>query len=309
MNISFSPTRKQYRVNGSTESPFARPQHRLHNLFTPVLDLVTSPVRSKKEKIKLDNKLLLSATISKELGLSTPTLNSVQSRVKKRLGAGGRALFSSSASSPRPRKQDPENEPGCSRRKVHFERDEVTGDIVEHMHEPEIVLEQEDLDRAWLSRKDLRNCRYRAQETCHFYSLSRPDYQDAMLRLLVKSGAQPTEDFLQAEMEKHRDDFFDDEDDEDVNLIVNSEARGLEKRILNAMELPFHRHKRSIGIALDTQRRVLGLAQGNSFTNDKRARLIASQYSACTKYAATWARLVAVADAKVVELHSNQFVI
>lgn len=301
MYVSFSPPRKQYRGNSSIESAFDQPQqHRLHSIFTPVLDLVTSPsVRSKKEKVQIDKKLLLSAHIDKEF--------SVQSRVKKRLSAGGRALFSSSTSSLRPRKQTqaPREASDRSRRKVHFELDEVTGDILEHVHEPEIVLEQEDLDRAWLSRKELRNCRCRAQETCRFYSLSRPDYQDAMLRFLVKCGAQPTEQFLGAEMELYFEDDSD-ESDKDVGMIVGSEARGLEKRILNAMELPFHRHKHSIGVALDTQRRVLGLTTSNYFTNDKRARLIASQYSACAKYAETWARLVAVADAQAVGLQSNQ---
>ena len=107
--------------------------------------------------------------------------------------------------------------------------------------------------------------------------------------------------FLEEEMKKYRESCCED-DNEDIDLIVNSDARGLERRILNAMELPIHRHKRSVEVALDTQRRLENVKHCDFFDADKRTRLIASQYGKSAEYAAAWARQTAQADARAVEL-------
>ena len=300
MNINFSPPRKQNRWS----IQFALPQQtRLQNTRSPVLDFVTSPARScRKQEIEVGSQFTPSTSEhSDDPNRLSPVSLSVPSRMKKRLSAGGRQIISS-----RLRKHESGQALAAwACRKVHFKCDEVTGDIIEHIHETEIMLETEDLDRAWLSRKDLRSCRLRAHETCRFFLFSRPDYQDSMLRLLVQCGAHPTEAFLEEELQKHHQEFCEDSD-KDVNLIVGSEARGLEKRILNSMELPFHRHKRSIDAALDTQRRLTNLKHNEYFDTDKQTRLIASQYSKCTKYATIWARRVAQADAQAVTRQSDQ---
>lgn len=303
MNMSFGSTRRQNRGNTFLETPLAAPQHtRLQNILAPVLDLVKSPTRSSKGiKVEISPKKSPSLLAQKfnDLSFSDPGAFSVQLKMKRRLGAGRRRLLSSR---PRMQKSDCElDDKTC--RKVHFECEEVTGDVIEYIIEPEIVLGQEDLERAWFSRTDLRHCRLRAQETCRFYVLSRPDYQDAMLRLLVQCGAQSTDEFLNKEMKKHRESFGAG-DDEDINLIVDSEARGLEKRILNAMDLPFHRHKGSVEVALDTQRRLANVKHCD-FDTDKRTRLIASQYSKSAEYATAWARRTAEVDALAVRYESG----
>ena len=304
MNMPFGSTRSQNQANTILETPLAAPQHttRLQNILTPVLDLVKSPTRSSrgfKAKISPKKSPSLLAQKGNDLSSSDNGAFSLQSKMKRRMDAGRRLLLSS-----RPRMQESDcklDDMTC--RKVHFECEEVTGDVIEYIIEPEIVLVQEDLDRAWFSRSDLRRCRLRAQETCGFYLLSRPDYQDAILRLLVQCGAQSTDEFLNKEMEKHRE-LFGAGDDEDINLIVDSEARGLEKRILNAMDLPFHRHKRSVEVALDTQRRLVNVKHCD-FDTDKRTRLIASQYSKSAEYATSWARRTAEADAQAVRYKSD----
>jgi hypothetical protein len=73
---------------------------------------------------------------------------SVPSRMKERLSAGGRLLLSG-----RPRKQESDHELYSPFRKVHFECEELTGDVIEYVIEAEIFLEQEDLDRLGLAAK------------------------------------------------------------------------------------------------------------------------------------------------------------
>ena len=300
VNMYHSSIRKQNQGNTLLETPLVAPLHlRLQNILIPVIDFVASPTRSsRKIKTKISPKKLpaVLAQSSDDLNLSVPGAFSVPSKMKKRLGAGGRHIFSV-----RPRKQESAYELDSTCRKVHFECEEVTGDVLEYKIEPEVVLVQEDVESAWFSRKDLRQCRLRAQETCRFFLLSRPDYQDAMLRLLVKCGAQPIVGSLEEEMKKYRESCCED-DNEDIDLIVNSDARGLERRILNAMELPIHRHKRSVEVALDTQRRLENVKHCDFFDADKRTRLIASQYGKSAEYAAAWARQTAQADARAVEL-------
>jgi len=283
MNINVSPPRKAYGHAGTTAELFRNHQVRLQNILTPVIDaLAKSPLGSTPSKNKAADKVF--ATLTTHVHRNTLESPKLTLRVKK---LGG-ALFSS--------KRRLNQQEG---KRVHFACNKVTGGIAEAIYHSKIVLTDKDIERAWLSRKELRNCRFRAQETCRFYLESRPDYQDALLRLLVRCGATPTEEFVEEELLLH--DTYHDDEESDVSIIVGSEARGLEKRLLNNMDLPFHRHKFSIEAALGTQQRLLDLEEYNYFTADKRMRLIASQYGLCARYATTWARLIAVADAQEVE--------
>jgi hypothetical protein len=178
-------------------------------------------------------------------------------------------------------------------KKVRFLYDEF-GEIEEQEKLATIELTKEDIKNAWWTRRELRDCRERAQDTCRYFLRERPDFTKAAIRLLEICGAQRSD---RCKKQEGDSDTETDDDDEIVNIIIYGESRGLEKRIINALNVPYCRHKHSINRALDTQKRLREMEPG-FFTNDQKTRLIASQYGLNARYAAMWARLVAAGDEK-----------
>jgi hypothetical protein len=210
-----------------------------------------------------------------------------------------------------------------------------------------------DIKNTWWTRREIRRCRERAQDTCRYYLYNRPDYREAAIRILERCGAQKLGCDRPHELLRHSssrpssiapmvlrgavlgamddaNESADDapaastaavsttsDEDNDVRIVVDSDARGLEKRLLNAMDLPFVRHKRSIRVVLDLQARLRSLSRerrkGSSASShavactvDQQARLIASLYSKYCRYAAAWAIQIAKGDATTAE-NNTQF--
>ena len=150
----------------------------------------------------------------------------------------------------------------------------------------------------WWSKKELAEIKEAANELCRFFITERPSFKTAAIRLLMRCGAQKT---THGEI-LDTDSVFEDtefEEEEDVSTLVDSDTRGLEKRIIVSMLLPFHRHKRSINSVLDSQRRLWAI-DPTYFTEDQRVRLLATQYGLNAAYAAKWAHKIALGDARSV---------
>jgi hypothetical protein len=161
-------------------------------------------------------------------------------------------------------------------------------------------LTPEDRKKCWWTKKELIDVRRRAVDVCRFYLSSRPDYRQSAIRMMYRCGAErssPGSGINDAEIELAIMEDVGYDEDYDMCLMVNPDCRGLEKRLFNAMNLPFFRYKRSIAAVMSTQSRLKAL-DARFFSQSKKARLIASQYSANAKYAAVWAHKLATADAQ-----------
>jgi hypothetical protein len=153
-------------------------------------------------------------------------------------------------------------------------------------------LKDEDNISSWLSKTELLEIKKRAKQFCRPFLSKRPDYRSAVVRMLVRCGAQRTGEISEQEYSL---DHTESEEDEDLSTIVDGMHRGLEKRMISALNLPFHTHKRSICVVVDIQSRLRAIGP-SSFTADQKARLIATQYAVNAQYAKEWARKIAQGD-------------
>lgn len=160
-------------------------------------------------------------------------------------------------------------------------------------------LTKDDITNNWWTKKELAEIKETANELCRFYLTERPSYKNAAIRLLMRCGAQKTThgDVLDIVPVFDNTDF---EEEDDVSTLVDGDTRGLEKRMILSMLLPFHRHKRSINSVLDSQKRLWAI-DPTYFTNDQRMRLMATQYGLNAAYATKWAHKIALGDARGVQ--------
>lgn len=183
--------------------------------------------------------------------------------------------------------------------KVRFKTDE-NGNIFQAIAEVPTnhYLTRNDITKSWWTKKELAEIKETANELCRFYLMERPGYKTAAIRLLMRCGAQKTTHCNVADIVPvFQDTDFEEEDD--VSTLVDGDTRGLEKRMILSMSLPFHRHKRSINSLLDSQKRLLAI-DPTYFTLDQRVRLLATQYGVNAAYATKWAHKIALGDARTV---------
>jgi hypothetical protein len=184
--------------------------------------------------------------------------------------------------------------------RVRFKKDE-DGNIQQTFAEvpSHHYLTKEDIANNWWTKKELVEIKETANELCRFYLTERPGYKNAVVRLLMRCGAQRTThgDIFDIVSVFENTEF---EEEDDVSTLVDGDTRGLEKRMILSMLLPFHRHKRSINSLLDSQKRLWAI-DPTYFTNDQRARLIATQYGLNSAYATKWAHKIALGDARGVQ--------
>ena len=182
--------------------------------------------------------------------------------------------------------------------KVRFKTDK-NGNIKPKNAEvpPNHYLTKEDIANNWWTKTELAEIKETANKLCRVYLKERSDYKNAVIRLLMRCGAQSTtnNEFLDISTEFENIELEDEEND--VSTIVDGDTRGLEKRIILSMLLPFHRHKRSIHSLLDSQKRLWGI-DPSYFTNDQRVRLLATQYALNAAYATKWSHTIALGDAR-----------
>jgi hypothetical protein len=202
--------------------------------------------------------------------------------------------------------QDEELEPPFDRRKrrVSFQRDchaRITGKPMP-TRKKELTLYE--IKQTWWTRTELRKCRERAQETCRELLDTQIDYKLAMVRILRRCGAEHKPDI---EAYRYYHQIFDDQkngssatlsmikEERDLRRVIENvdTARGLEKRLLNAMDVPFHRHKRSVVGVMETQARM----REKECTFGETEQEIAARYRKHCQYAATWASIIAECDA------------
>jgi hypothetical protein len=184
-----------------------------------------------------------------------------------------------------------------------------------HNDENTMILSTEDVKNLWWSRRELAISRERAQETCRvILSSGNPDFRNAAMRLLDACGAQRYDDNVRSSSSSSSCSSSSSSiastisteqscdsttttttTEDDIAAVLEKDARalfvarGLEKRIVNALNLPFHRHKKSIYVVLDTQDRLETMRLG-SFTKEQKMNLIANQYSLNARFAVVWAR-------------------
>lgn len=182
-------------------------------------------------------------------------------------------------------------------RRVHFLIDENGNIVNEYATMPDIHhYSKKDLKHCWWSKKDLQMIREQVQEACHFYLTCRPEYKMAAFRMLDRCGAQKSGCSCELDPELSDGEF---NEEDDLSTLVDGGARGIEKRLINAMNLPFYRHKRCVSAVLNTQKRTRTLDQ-DILSAEQRVRLIALQYGLHSRYASVWARMIADGDANAV---------
>ena len=186
-------------------------------------------------------------------------------------------------------------------RRVRFASDTQGRVLAETMGSTKRELTLTEIKQTWWTRLELRKCRERAQDTCRFYMDCRPDYRAAAHRMLDRCGAQKTAAYSKLDDDGAANTIIYNASD-DLELLTNAASRGLEKRIINAMNLPFHRHKRSIHSTLEAQQRLRHMDRG-FFSSNQQSRLIASQYQQHARYAAVWAKVMASGDAAAAKRH------
>lgn len=158
-----------------------------------------------------------------------------------------------------------------------------------------------EMKKVWWSRTDLKRCRERAQEACRRIMTSCPEYKTRLVRMLDLCHAEHKINFAENMAKLDLDTSVEHETLEEICAAVVSDdgelTRGLEKRILNAMDVPFHRHRKSVQTVLAIQS-CLDQQNSKHLSFERRAMLIASQYQSSARYAVQWAQEIAMEDAK-----------
>lgn len=175
-------------------------------------------------------------------------------------------------------------------RHVRFQSDSLGADIVTELGPTKKLLDFKEIEATWYSRLELRQCRMRAQDTVRYFLECRPDFRQAAYRMLERCGARK-----HLLMEDNEDVIIGMSEEDDMQTLHSVESRGLEKRLINHMQLPYFRHKRSIQIVIDTQEKLRSTEIG-FFNVVQRTRVISSQYINANRYASCWARKFASYD-------------
>lgn len=181
--------------------------------------------------------------------------------------------------------------------RVRFRMDE-NGDILTDYitsHVPDDI-KCEDIQTSWWSKKELTEMKTRAKQYCRPFLYKRPDYRSAVIRMLLRCGTPRTGEIPKIDGYLEHSES---EEDEDLSTIVDGMHRGLEKRMISIMNLPFHFHKRSICVVLDIQSRLRAI-DPSCFTADQKSKMIATQYAVNARYAKEWARKIAEGDSSSV---------
>jgi hypothetical protein len=179
--------------------------------------------------------------------------------------------------------------------KVCFRTDENNDVVQEYANVPmDHYLTKEEIGTCWWTKKELLEIKEHANQICRFYMKERPKYKAAVLRTLERCGAHRTGNELDIITVF---DISESDEDDDISTLVDGDTRGLEKRMILSMILPFHRHKRSIHATLDTQKRLRAIDPAY-FTSNQRVRLLATQYGLNAGYATKWAHKIALGDAR-----------
>ena len=189
--------------------------------------------------------------------------------------------------------------PTRDRTRVRFKTDE-NGSIFQTIAETPSnhYLTRNDIANNWWTKKELVDIKEAANELCRFCLMERPAYKTAVIRLLMRCGAQKTTHGNIADIVSVFEDT-DFEEEDDVSTLVDGDTRGLEKRMILSLLLPFQRHKRSINSLLDSQKRLWAI-DPTYFTQEQRVRLLATQYGLNAAYATKWAHKIALGDARSV---------
>ena len=186
-------------------------------------------------------------------------------------------------------------------KRVHFHRNERGRIVVTALGPQKRELTAVETKKVWWSRNDLKRFRERAQEACRRIMNAELQYKSRLVYMLDHCGAEHKVDFDEGMAKLGLDRNLANETLEEMCAAIVSEdgelARGLEKRILNAMDVPFHRHRKSAQTVLAIQS-CLDQQNAKHLSNDRKAMLIASQYQISSQYAAVWAQEIAIEDAK-----------
>lgn len=187
-------------------------------------------------------------------------------------------------------------------RRVRFQRDKHSGRVIGSplpTQKKELTLYE--IKQTWWTRTELRKCRERAQDLCREILENDLDYKMAVVRVLSRCGAdhKPNieaypyyEQIFQGNSDEQNQSLVDEAEDLKKIIDCADTARGLEKRLLNVMEVPFYRHKRSVQAVLDTQSKMR--EKGYPFADMERE--IASRYRRHCKYATKFASMIAECD-------------
>jgi hypothetical protein len=131
--------------------------------------------------------------------------------------------------------------------KVRFQIDDNNNVKHEYADAPlDHFITRDDIATNWWTKQEMFAIKEQINKVCCKIISEQKDYKNALIRLLIRCGAQRTGELL------HFDSLFDNtesDEDDDVSTLVDGDTRGLEKRIILSMLLPFHRHKRSIHAA------------------------------------------------------------
>ena len=184
-------------------------------------------------------------------------------------------------------------EAGPDSKRVRFQVD-ANGEIDEDVSIrsfPKHKLTPDDIKVCWYNRKERKQLKADIPWECRDCVQNHPEYCRAAMK--VCAIASRTE--FASLLHDNRDALL---------VVVNGQARGLERYLFHRMNLPRKSCKTNVYAVLRTQKLIRELTTG-TYSDDAVASLIAEQYHVNAQYAIRWSRVLAEGDAMDARAYSD----
>lgn len=182
---------------------------------------------------------------------------------------------------------------GFGKKKVRFQLDENNDDLCEskgiQYYDACHDLTPEDISNAWWSREERRAMKTSVSEQCQNALWNQPKYRRAALRALSLTSYNILDMDVRSKFSEQN------MLEEDLQILVHGDVRGLERQLFARLQLPRRNSKVNIEAVLRTQELFHGIPDYN---DDEKIQLIADQYAFNSNFAKKWARTLAEADEK-----------
>jgi hypothetical protein len=177
-------------------------------------------------------------------------------------------------------------------KKVRFQVDEHD-EIYEHVTSKSFSrheLTPKDVRAAWWTKSERRHMRQSITEQCEIAVQNQPKYRRAALKTISVVSQHSNHGNLEAELSSP-------EFKEALQILVNPDARGLERNMFARLQIPRRNVQVHILTVLRTQEMLKDI-QG--YSDDEKLQLIADQYSCNVEFSKQLAMVLAQGDAEAV---------
>lgn len=170
-------------------------------------------------------------------------------------------------------------------KRVRFQVDE-NGEIDEDVSSrsfPMHALTPDDIKVCWYNRKERSQLKSNIPSECRVCVLNHPEYCRAAMKVCAMASRREYASLLNDNLDA-------------LHVVVNGEARGLERYLFHRMNLPRKSCKTNVHAVLRTQKLIRELPAA-TYSDEAVATLIAEQYHVNAQYAKRWSLVLAEGDA------------